>query len=403
MGVVLSSTPFGRRALSFAMVAGQVTANECPPDTTINKWQAFRTICEAKAAIGVTDRSLVVLNALLSFHPETDLCGGDDLIVFPSNAQLALRAHGMAPATLRRHLAVLVECGLLIRRDSPNGKRYARKGQGGSIEQAFGFDLIPLVARVAEFVRLANEIRAERRALQLCRERITLSRRDIAKMLSFGRDGGVAADWNRLQIEYQAIIGRLPRTATLLALEPCEEGLAALAVKLRKILETHVKSKKPSANESHFERHIHYSNPNPDEVESRQNTQAETITEPTAEPEIQITTNYPLNLVLKACPDIADYARNGISRWGDLIETANLVRSALGVTLDAWNHANQAMGPVDTAIITAAMLQRAGKISNPGGYLRSLTEKARNGNFTVGPALMALLRKQNGPSETAVA
>ena len=64
-------------------------------------------------------------------------------MVFPSNDQLSLRAHGMAPATLRRHLAVLVHCGLLIRRDSPNGKRYARKGQGGTIESAFGFDLMP--------------------------------------------------------------------------------------------------------------------------------------------------------------------------------------------------------------------------------------------------------------------
>jgi replication initiation protein RepC len=94
---------------------------------------------------------------LLSFHPETDLSGEDDLIVFPSSAQLALRAHGMPPATLRRHVTVLVECGLIVRRDSPNGKRYARKGQGSAIEQAFGFDLTPLLARAAEFERLTAE------------------------------------------------------------------------------------------------------------------------------------------------------------------------------------------------------------------------------------------------------
>ncbi|WP_244604546.1 MULTISPECIES: helix-turn-helix domain-containing protein [Mesorhizobium] len=32
----------------------------------------------------------------------------------------------MPQTTLRRHLAVLVECGLIIRRDTPNGKRHAR-------------------------------------------------------------------------------------------------------------------------------------------------------------------------------------------------------------------------------------------------------------------------------------
>jgi replication initiation protein RepC len=51
----------------------------------------------------------------------------------------------MAETSLRRHLAVRVESGLIIRRDSPNGKRYARKGEGGEIEKAFGFDLTPIV------------------------------------------------------------------------------------------------------------------------------------------------------------------------------------------------------------------------------------------------------------------
>ena len=74
----------------------------------------------------------------------------------------------------------------MIRRDSPNGKRYARKGQGGEIETAFGFDLTPLVARAAEFERLAAEVQAERRALALVRERITLYRRDVAKMIAAG-------------------------------------------------------------------------------------------------------------------------------------------------------------------------------------------------------------------------
>ena len=187
----LSTTPFGRRPLSLAMVASQVAAKARPPNTTVHKWQIFRAICEGKAAIGVSDRGLAVLNALLTFHPETALTGDDDLIVFPSNDQLALRAHGMPPATLRRHLAALVDCGLVIRRDSPNGKRYARKGQGGEIETAFGFDLTPLVARAAEFERLAEEVRAERRALALVRERITLYRRDIAKMIAAGLEEDV--------------------------------------------------------------------------------------------------------------------------------------------------------------------------------------------------------------------
>jgi hypothetical protein len=49
----------------------------------------------------------------------------DEHIVFPSNRVLAFRADKMKEPTLRRHLQKLVEAGLIIRRDSPNGKRYA--------------------------------------------------------------------------------------------------------------------------------------------------------------------------------------------------------------------------------------------------------------------------------------
>ena len=79
------------------------------------------------------ERALAVLNALLSFYPETTLTGEDDLIVFPSNEQLCLRTHGMPASTLRRLLSALVDAGLIVRRDSPNGKRYARKGREGRL------------------------------------------------------------------------------------------------------------------------------------------------------------------------------------------------------------------------------------------------------------------------------
>ena len=163
-----------------------------------------------------------MLDALLSFHPETTL-SGEGLIVFPSNQQLALRAHGMAPATLRRHLAALVDCGLIIRRDSPNGKRFARKGQGGAVEMAFGFDLSPLVARAEEFEAWAEEVRAEERALTTrARAHHALParhRQDDRDRHRRGRRRPAAAgqgptDWAEIHGLYRGILDRIPRTAT---------------------------------------------------------------------------------------------------------------------------------------------------------------------------------------------
>ncbi|MFW8642788.1 helix-turn-helix domain-containing protein [Rhizobium beringeri] len=66
------------------------------------------------------------------------------LIVFPSNAQLSIRARGMTAATLRRHLAGLVDAGLILRKDSANGKRFARRDRAG--EGLRRLSALPLVA-----------------------------------------------------------------------------------------------------------------------------------------------------------------------------------------------------------------------------------------------------------------
>lgn len=90
------------------------------------------------------------------------------MVVFPSNKAICERLNGMPCSTMRRHLARLVEARLLMRRDSPNGKRYVRKR--GEDRVAFGFDLSPLYCRAEEIARAAEAVReAEDRVRRLRR------------------------------------------------------------------------------------------------------------------------------------------------------------------------------------------------------------------------------------------
>jgi hypothetical protein len=50
------------------------------------------------------------------------------------------------------------------------------------------------------------------------------------------------------------------------------------------------------------------------------------------------------------------------------------------------------MGEQQAAITIAAIYQRQDQINSAGGYLRSLTERAKAGKFSVWPMVMALLR-----------
>jgi replication initiation protein RepC len=404
------TTPFGRRSLTLAHVAAQMAASARRPDTVVHKWRIFRAICTARPALCVSERSLAVLNALLSFHPETTLAAEDDLIVFPSNEQLCLRTHGMPPSTLRRQLAALVDAGLIVRRDSPNGKRYARKGRGGEITLAFGFDLSPLAARAEEFERMAEEIEAEARAVRLAKERITLCRRDIAKMIATGveedvptrRAGQGPASWQEIHAAFRGLVEGISRNASLDELEVAAEALSSLANDVLNLLENHLKVTIISANESHDERHKQNSNPNsPIELEPSLREGRVTRAEPNPQKPAAAERTYPLGMVLSACPDIGDYAKGGIANWRDFLATAAVVRPMLGISPSAWEEARTVMGEAEAAVVVACLLQRSSTIQSAGGYLRELTRKAGEGEFSLGPVLMAQINAKNRERRSA--
>lgn len=392
----ISTTPFGRRAVSLGQIASQATAKAMPNEAIANKWQVFQHIREARELLGATDRSLAILNALLSFHRETELSAAGELIVWPSNEQLIARANGISPATLRRHLSVLVECGLIIRRDSPNGKRFARRSRAGQIEQAYGFDLSPIIARAVEFRELAETVQAEKKAFRVARERLTLLRRDIVKMIDAGIEEGVPGNWGRVLQTYQAVISRLPRTASRQLIEDICAELYELHAEIREVLESFTKTQNSNANESHSERHIQNSNPDSNfesEHGFREKEEASGSAAETDNVRSLPKRDLPLSIVLDACPNLRDAAQTGeIRRWRDFLAAAELVRTMLGISPSAWQEAREVMGEVQGAIALAAIYQRSDQINSAGGYLRSLTDKARDGKFSTWPMVMALLR-----------
>ncbi|KXF77972.1 replication initiation protein RepC [Paramesorhizobium deserti] len=386
------TTPFGRRTMSLAMMASQIKADKIPEGKKTDKWRIYRWLCEGKTIIGVSDRSLAVLNALLSFYPETELSQEHGLVVFPSNAQLALRAHGMADATLRRHLAALVDCGLIIRRDSPNGKRYARRGREGGIDEAFGFSLAPLLARAEEFEQAAERVQAENRALRLARQRITLHRRDIQKLIESAREEVISGPWDALWAQFRVIVAAIPRRAILADLEPIAAQLAALREEIDKLLESHVNAGELSGIESQNERQL--SNSESESFnESKSDLGKELNEEPvTVQCSEESSKTYPLDLVLRACPEITDYAASGIANWRDLMATAAQVKGYLGISSSAYDDATRVLGPENAAVTIACIVQRAQHIQSAGAYLRTLTQKAQAGEFSIGPMIMAALK-----------
>lgn len=391
----ISVAPFGAR-LTVAAAAVQAMADACPRQARASKWSVLRWVSDARARLGLSDRAVAVLHALLSFVQGEEIKAGE--VVFPSNATLSARAHGMAAPTLRRHIAQLVAAGLIVRRDSPNGKRYARKGEDGGVALAFGFELTPLVARADELEGLAAKVADERRHRAEMRERITLLRRDIGGTRECLLNEGVATD-----------LGSIPaapgRTASLTELEDAAFSLGLMKAAMDKKLNDLVKSRNSSGNATRGERHKQDSNPDFSESELLQEKeQAEPAkTSPPADahvpkgPQKEEGAGQPridLSAVVAACPTLKDWVPRRLSTWSDLQQAAETVRPALGISADAWQEAVDAMGGSGAAVTVATILQRADMISSPGGYLRALSARARAGQFSPAPIVVSLLRQR---------
>ncbi|OIS94806.1 plasmid replication protein RepC [Brucella cytisi] len=392
MEIQLASTPFGSRRMTLALLASQQNTQKIAPGTIADKWQLHRWLCEAKTQFGLNDRSLAVLSALLSFYPETELNERNSLIVFPSNKQLALRAHGMADATLRRHLAALVDTGFIHRQDSPNGKRYARRAKSGDVQIAFGFSLAPLLARAFELETAAEQVRTEKIALREMRERLTLLRRDITKLIEFAAQEELTGDWEDIHHRFRLIVDGIPRRAEYEELAALVESMQFIRVEIDNTLKIQKNIENMNANESQNERQQIESNPDsyserttPEFINQRVNK----ITSAQIEPTVS------LDMVLRSCPEITAYAFSSIRHWQDLANTAEKVRSFLGIDGKLYDLAKKTLGTHNASIVIAYILQRYEQIQSAGGYLRILTEKAANGSFSIRPMLMAALNGQN--------
>lgn len=254
------------------------------------------------------------------------------------------------------------------RADSPNGKRYARKGRDGSIEAAYGFSLAPLLARSEELAQMAQQVAEDRQRLKIIKERISICRRDIRKLISAAVEEGASGDWGMVEAHYLAAVARLSRAKSAQELAGCLEELTLLHEEVLNLLEHQLNSQKTATNDAECRQHIQNSNTESrNELEPSSRKEQEPPVVQTNEPLREAIKAFPLGMVLRACPEIAMYGPGGaISSWRELMSAAVVVRSMLGVSPSAYQEACEVMGPETAAVAIACMLERAGTSTRPG-------------------------------------
>ncbi|MDM8346885.1 plasmid replication protein RepC [Pseudochrobactrum sp. sp1633] len=368
----------------------------------VNRWVIYKQLCVAKSAFDLNDRCLAVLSSLLSFLPDDDMNEKTGLVVFPSNRQLSLRAHGMPESTLRRHLASLVEAGIIARKDSPTRKRYAHKDREGGIELAFGFSFAPLFDRACEIATVADQVLSDQKALKRLRDEVSVIRRDIAAAFADNTDisGNLSVDLQEMFVRFRHVVDAIPRRASFDELTVIKANLDAIGDEVAIALNNMENVPEMSGSVAQSERQHNESLPeslfesqNGKKIDLKVFSSEATVpVNLEREDRVQVTPSISLDQVLRTCPDIREYGANGIASWRDLHDASRMVSGFLGISHSAYQEAISSMGAETASTAIAWILQKLATINSPGGYLRSLTQKARRGGFSISQLLFSGMR-----------
>jgi len=370
-----------------------------------NKWALFRELATAKAAFSLSERDLTVLQGLLSFFPSDTLSSQLEMIVFPSNRAICDRLNGMADSTMRRHLANLISSGVILRRDSPNGKRYSRNDRLSRV--TFGFDLSPLANRSDEIITAATEARRQTEETKRLRETISLMRRDLIALTA---RASTSQPQLLLWSEIESLITDIGHTwRRKLSFEQLLALKQQLSLSLEKVERTLAVVRTDDLDTSAVQNEQHYHNTNKKCLESEScqtNENHETLghqaspvtrscserTPTSGSPEPKGASELPLHVVTKNCPTVQSFSEHTIQTWQHLYNAASSLRAFMGINQSTWEEAQRCMGQLQASVVIAAMLERFSKIRSPGAYLRTLSAKAKSSKFSCVPMITALGR-----------
>jgi len=386
----------------------------------------------AAPRLGFAPRLVHALDWLFKFTQPQDWGKGTRPIVWPSAAMQQAEL-GLSPSQVKATNRELIEAGLISMKDSPNGKRYGkREHPKGPIVEAYGFDLSPLAARYAEFVRLAGEAKAERAELGRLRRRATIARNGIAQILETATEYGLEGDqWLTLARESRDLGRALRKVETPEEMALGVESLERRQRAAREALEILLAKAMPSTAEAvdsgpkgpEIRPHQYTYKPNhypfKDTVTAsggcralsestvhdpasadRQQDGEDLVREigaqqapdmpirPDAGPAMKLSTD---ELTLLA-PRLRSYLKTPTPNWREIIDAADWLRGELGVSKSLWGEACIAMGRESAAIAIAIVSAKPADHfrTTPGGYFHGMVAKAKAGELNLARTIWGL-------------
>jgi replication initiation protein RepC len=383
-------------------------------------WELLAAVKSAAPRLGLGSRELQLLDYLFSFTQAQDWQKDSRPIVWPSNWMIE-RTLGLSLTQVKEYNRRLIEHGLVTMQDSPTGRRYGNRDRGGKgrITEAYGYDLSPVAVRHREFLRLAEEEKAERKAITALRRRATIAGKIITQILETAQEYGFAGkEWEILRRE----TGELRRALKGIERpDELETGVASLErrqqaahERLAKLLQSVDSTRAGAENRPPLYNYnpTYHSEQNTVIATDRCNGAGETPPSQTLTPVPQGTNSQSLipappartvngrvygidaDELPQLAPKLRQYLRGPDPDWRDIIDAADWLRGDLGISKPLWGEACLAMGRELAAVAVAIVSTKAPEHfrTTPGGYFHGMVARHIAGELRLERTIWALRR-----------
>ena len=340
-----------------------LSADNTKPD----RFTLIDTLRRAASALALGPSVVATVDALLSCLPPKR----DHDVVFASNATLVTRRNGISDRSLRRHLAELVNAGLLVRIDSPNGKRYSKRDpQVGSVLR-FGLDLSPLFSAFGRMQAIAQKKEFEAQRVDYLRTKLRLV---IRSTITAGTECLLLPEAERA----------LRRKLTADDLEIWLKVLGA-GTELEDISRDEFTpiDNSVSASNGQTVRHQQKS-------EKELNDKEASATESS---DSERSNNISLERLAAACPQAAAFLLEELRTPWDVVKHAKRLAPMIGIDGPCYEAAEARHGPIGAALTIWGMLENLDRVRIPGAYFRSITSGKRSTMFNPWTLIDHLVRR----------
>ncbi len=376
------------------------------PEGVESPGQLLAAFKAAAPSLGISPRLVHAVDWLFCFTKPQDWQPDSRPIVWPS-ALLQQQSLGLEPTQVKEINRRLIEVGLVTMKDSPNGKRYGTRDPKGRIVEAYGFDLSLFAVRHAEFVRLAEEEMAERRAMKKLRKRRTIALKAITQILETAEEYGFDDEEWQILARETAELARVLKDVD----RPDEMEVGVTSLECRRqaarervefLLGTVDSAPKEPENRPHTYNYNPPANLKKDTVITAKTCSGEAASgvsqSPTPvqpkRPDKGMMHGVAPDELPRLAPKLKPYLRRPDPTWPDLVDAADWLRHDLGVSKSLWGDACLAMGRELAAVTLAIVSTRQADYfkTSPGGYFHGMVAKHIAGELHLERTVWALRR-----------